>query len=170
MHGYEKKAACKTLCSYCTFFIPLSWIFPFFLISLYAALVFALVLTLMSTFMLASMPVPVFYSRSHTVLSSCCIPALISCLGSPAILLSCHTFVFCCKIPAFLLLLPSMLNPPLLFRSSPLKTFKRFLSNEPWPHVSTSFAKHLCLFLALGAYNPDNNNSLHNSTNNNKRK
>lgn len=111
-----------------------------------------------------------FYSRSHTVLSSCCISALISCLRSPAILLSCHTFVFCCKIPALLLLLPSMLNPPLLFRSSPLKTFKRFLSNEPWPHVSTSFAKHLCLFLALGAYNPDNNNSLHNSTYNNKRK
>lgn len=36
--------------------------------------------------------------------------------------------------------------------------------------MSNSFAKPLCLFPALSAYNSDNNNDLYNPTNTNKRK
>ena len=53
---------------------------------------------------------------------------------------------------------------------SPLKTFKRSLLDKPWSHMSTSSAKPLCPFPALGPQNPDNNNGSYNPTNKNKRK
>lgn len=134
------------------------------------------------------MPAPVttlvFRSESSIVLSSSHIPALISRFGSSAVLssyyifalaasaalsLPCHAFASCCGISALLLPL-LLLGPPLLLRSSPLKTFQQFLLDESWRRMSTSLAKPLCLFPALGVYNPDNNNGLHNSTNTNKLK
>lgn len=95
------------------------------------------------------------------------------CFESLIILLSSYLFasvaVFCCGILALLLPL-SVLSPPLPLESSPLRTFKQSLSDESRPRRSTNSAKLFCLFLAFGAYNPDDNNKSYNPTDNNKRK
>lgn len=66
---------------------------------------------------------PVFCSESSTNLLSYCMPTLISCSRSPAVLLSGYVLVFCCGILALLLLLP-LLSLTLLFESLSLRTFK----------------------------------------------
>ena len=101
------------------------------------------------------LPAPFSYSGSLIVLSSGHLPALaaIFCRGISALIL-----------PLLVLGILLSLGPSLL------RTFKQFLSDEPWPCVSTSSAKLLCPFLALGALNPDNNNGLYNPTNKNKHK
>lgn len=120
-----------------------------------------------STIMLSSyMPTPVFYLGSLVLLS---FHYMSTPAASLALSLPRHTFVSCCGISALLLLL-FLLSPPLSLRSSLLRTFKQSLSDEPWPWVLTSLIKLFCPFLAFGAYNPDNNNGLHNLTNINKLK
>ena len=100
-------------------------------------------------------------------------PAAFSCLGSPVVLLSSRVSVpaavSCRRIPALMSPL-LVLGPPLPFKPLLLKTFKQFLSDEPQPRMSTSPVKPFCLFLAFGTANLDDNNSLYNLTNNNKRK
>ena len=145
----------------------------------------ALMSALLPSLITTPIPAPIFCSESPAVLSSCRIPALVSRLGFSAVMLSCclpvlagsadlssfcHTPVFCCRIPALLLPLPSVLSPPFILESSPFRTFKRSLSDEPWPRVLSSPAKPLRLFLAFDTYNPDDNNGSYNSTNNNERK
>lgn len=57
------------------------------------------------------------------------------------------------------LLLPLLvLDLPLSLESSLFKIFKQLWSDELWPRVSTSPAKPLHPFQALGLYNPTNNN------------
>lgn len=63
-----------------------------------------------------------------------------------------------------------MLGLPLFLGYLPFKTPKQFLSDEPWLRVSISPTKPFYLFPTLDAYNSNNNNSLYNSINNNKRK
>ena len=63
-----------------------------------------------------------------------------------------------------------VLDPPFFLEPSPLRTFKRSLSDKPQLRASTSPAKLFCLFPTLGALNLDNNNGLYNPTNKNKRK
>ena len=118
------------------------------------ALVLALVPTPMPALVptLMPAPVPAFFScpGSFVVLSSDCLPALAAvsrrALMSP---------------------LP-VLGPPLLLGPSPLRTFKQSLSDEPRPRVSTSPAKLLHPFPALGALNPNDNNGSYNPTDKNK--
>ena len=52
----------------------------------------------------------------------------------------------------------SVLGSSLFLGLSTLKTFKRSLSDEPWPHVSISPAKPLHPFPVLDVLNPNNNN------------
>lgn len=123
----------------------------------------------------APMPAPVSDFGSPAVLSSHYVPTLISCLEFPAILLShcvptlvrstafsssCHTLIFCCRIPALLLLFLSVLGPSLPLGFSSLKIFKRSLSDELQPYVSTSPAKPLYLFPAFATYNLNNKQRL----------
>ena len=141
------------------------------------------VFALVSAFVLASVPTPVFHSGSPAISSFYHLPTLVLCSGSPTIILShclptsvrfaalslpCHALVFCCEILAFLSLFFSILSSTLFLRSLSLRTFKRFLLDEPQLYILTTLTKPLHLFLALGAYNPDNNNGLYNPTNNNK--
>lgn len=127
---------------------------------------------------------PVFHPESSAILLFHCVFASISYPGSLVILLSCcvstlaasanfsllcYAFDFCCRILAPLLSL-LVLGLFLFFGSSTFKTFKQSLSIEPWPYGLTSFAKFFHLFLALGTYNLNNNNNLHNLTNTNKLK
>lgn len=111
-------------------------------------------------------PIPVSCSRSSTVLLSCYIPTLVA---SAIFSLLCHASISQCRISALLLLLP-VLGLPLPLRSLSLKTFKQSLLDELQPYMSTSPAKPLCPFPALGIYNLDNNNSLYNPINSNKLK
>ena len=112
-----------------------------------------LVLAPMLTLVLASMPALLFHLRSPIVLLFRRVPALAA--------------VSRCEIPA--LMLPHLMLGPLLpLRLAPLRIFQQSLSNKPWPYVLTSPTKPLCLFLAFGTLNPDNNNGLYNPTNNNK--
>ena len=130
--------------------------------------------TFVPVFMLVFMPVfvsahlftPVSCLGSCVVLSSGCMPVPAVCV---AFFLSCHAFVSCCGISALLSSL-LLLSPRFSLGLSYLRTFQQFFSDEPWPHVSISPTKSLCLFRALGVYNPDNDNGLYNPTNNNKYK
>lgn len=80
-----------------------------------------------------------------------------------------HVSISCRRISA--LLLPLFVFGSLFFLgSSTLKTFKQFLSDEPWCHISISLTKLFCAFSVFDVYNSDNNNGLYNPTNNNKRK
>ena len=141
-------------------------------------LLLCFVLALMPVFLPA--PIPAFILALVTAL----MPAPVSCLGSLVILLSrhisalaasitlslpCHFPISCCGISALLLLLflLGLLFPLGLLL---LKTFKQLLLDGSQIYVLTSLAKPLCLFLALGMYNSENNNGLYNLTNNNKRK
>ena len=112
------------------------------------------------------LPASVSCPGSPAVLSSCCLPAL---AASTALSLPHHALASRHGISALLLLLP-VLGLSFPFGSSTLRIFKQSLSHEPWSYVSASLAKLFCPFPALGAYNPDNNNSLHKSTNSNKLK
>ena len=120
-----------------------------------------------------SVPVPTLVPALVPTLIPTFVPASLSHFRSFVILLSGHmpapATVSCCGIPALILLLP-VLGPSLLLRPSLFRILKQSLSDEPWPRVSTSPAKSLCAFPALGALNLDNNNGLYNSTNNNKPK
>lgn len=102
------------------------------------------------------MPASIFCYRFFAALSSCHMPPLVV-FATFSLLY--HALVSCCRISALLLLL-SMLSLPHFLRSSPFKTFKQFLSNEPWLWTLFSLAKYLCPFLTLGACNLDKNNSL----------
>ena len=114
--------------------------------ALVPAFVPAPVPALMPAPLLAPMPTPFSRSGSFVVLSSGCVPA-------PATI-SCRALMS----PFLVLGLSLPLGP------SPLRTFKQSLSDEPWPCVSTSPAKPLHPFPALGALNPDNNNASYNPT------
>lgn len=144
-----------------------------------------------SSFLLPrSMPAPMF-ALVHALLPAL-IPALLPALvlspvfllRSSAILLSCHMsisvksavfFLPCYALDSRRGILALQLPLPIfsllfLLGSSTLKTFKQSLSNKSRPHISASPTKTLCLFLALGVYNLDNNNGLYNPTNNIKHK
>ena len=137
-----------------------------FLLSPYSvpALVPALVPPPLPAFVPASVPAPV------PALVPTLVPASFSRLGSSVVLLS-----SCVPAPAAVshraLILPLfVLGPPLFFGLSSLRTYKQFLSDEPRLRVLTSPAKPFRPFPAFSALNPDNNNSLYNSTDKNKRK
>lgn len=135
---------------------------PAFVPAIMPALIFALMpafisylksLTILSSY---HMPTPVFYPRSSASLLSYHLPTLVSCLRSLAVLLFCHVFVSCYGISA--LLLPFLiLGLPFLFRSSLFEIFKQSLSNEPWLHISSSYAKPLGLFPPLGLFSGKTN-------------
>ena len=77
------------------------------------------------------MPAPISRFGFPAILLSCHVPVPVFCPDSPAILSSNHTPVSCRGIPALLSSLFNMLGSPLLFKSSSLQTFKRFLSDKP---------------------------------------
>ena len=120
------------------------------------ALVPTLVLASVPTFM--SDLVPTLMPAPMPVFVLVPLPALVYCPESPAVWSFYHIRVFRYKISVLLFPLPSILGLSLFLRSSPLRIIKRFLSDEPWPHMSTSPEKPLCLFSALGMYNSTDNN------------
>lgn len=158
------------MCSCLISFVPSSWIF-FFLPSRsmpthIPAIVPASMPALVPAPMLALVTIPVSCPESPAVLSSRCMPAP---SASAALSSLCHALVSHCRISALLSPLP-IVGPSLAFRSSPIRIFKQSMPDKAWPCVSISSAKPFCLFSALGAYNPDNNDGLYNLTNINKYK
>ena len=116
-------------------------------------------------------PMPALMPALMPTLVLTLMPAFLSHLGSPVVLSSncvpTPTAVFYYGIPALMSPL-FVIDPPLLFGPLSFRTFKQFLSDEPWPRMSTRPAKPLCLFPALGALNLNNNNGSYNPTNHNK--
>lgn len=118
------------------------------------------------TLVAAPIPAPISFLESPALLSSYLMPVL---TAFAALFLSHYTPVSCRETLALLLPL-FVLSPPLFLGFWLFKTFKQSLWDKLWSHVSTSSIKPLYLFSTLGTYNLDNNNSLYNPINNNKRK
>lgn len=108
---------------------------PIFITTLVSCLVFLVVA--LFCYILTT----IIYSGSSAILLSYCIPAPVSCSIFPIVLFSycvstltrsatffllCHAFISYCRISALLMLL-SMLNPPLPFRFSSLRTLTIFV-------------------------------------------